>query len=165
MLPLVLVAIHPISRIKRLLDAAARNLPSQDSGSLAMQEAQRKAGEGIAVALPPAVPPAEHQLRSRTEQVRRLEGELEGRGVLMKELQRRLHRVEAEAREAQRKVTNDRNFVGVLNFLSATGAVHSRDLALSRCRGPACLAQSVSQTSTLPQISPVGVCECTGRAC
>lgn len=68
------------------------------------------------MALPPAVPQAEHQLRSRTEQVRRLEGELEGRGVLMKDLQRRLHRAEAEAREAQRKVTNDRNFVGVLNF-------------------------------------------------
>ncbi len=93
--------------------AIARNRPLQDSSSLAVQEAQRKAGEGAAVALTPAVPQAEHQLRSRTEQVRRLEGELEGRGVLMKDLQRRLHRAEAEAREAQRKVTNDRNFVGV----------------------------------------------------
>ena len=60
------------------------------------------------MAAPPAVPQAEHQLRSRTEQVRRLEGELEGRGLLMKDLQRRLHRAEADAREAQRKVVNNR---------------------------------------------------------
>ena len=59
------------------------------------------------MAVPPAMPQAEHQLRSRTDQVRRLEGELEGRGVLMKDLQRRLHRAEAEARDAQRKVTID----------------------------------------------------------
>ena len=91
------------------------------------------------MAAPPAVPQAEHQLRSRTEQVRRLEGELEGRGVLMKDLQRRLHRAEAEAREAQRKVTNDTDLFGVLGFLSAIRAVHSKALAPYRCRDLACL--------------------------